>query len=135
MGCCQTKHTLLISEQDNRRIICDLAARIAIDLISVYSDNTNSPLDIYMDTTQYLFGKRMSKLADINDKQVRVYILRYITDSPNQKGVLYDSSATPLEHLKEYLAIHNLFSYPVSIEYTVHDTGTAYFDVWLNNLN
>lgn len=125
MGCCQTKHTLLISEQDNRRIICDLAARIAIDLISVYSDNTQSPLDIYMDTTQYLFGKRMSKLVDVTGKQVRVHVLRYVTDS----------RVTPLEHLKEYLAMHNLFSYPVNIEYTVHDTGTAYFDVWLNNLN
>ena len=124
-----------MSEHDNRRIICDLAARIAIDLISIYSDNTRVPIDIYMDTSQYLFGKRMSKLADINDKQVRVYILRYITDCPNQRVVLDDSSITPLEHLKEYLAMHNLLSYPVNIEYTVNDTGSAYFDIRLNSLN
>ena len=135
MGCCQTKHKLLLSARDNRRIICDLAARIAIDLISIYSDNTHSPLDIYMDASQYLFGKRMSKLVDVNDKQVRVYILRYITDCHNQSSILTNLSITPLEHLKEYLAMHNLLSYPVNIEYTVHDTGTAYFDIRLNNLN
>jgi hypothetical protein len=135
MGCCQTKHTLLLSEHDNRRIICDLAARIAIDLISVYSDNTQSPLDMYMDTSQYLFGKRMFKLADVSGKQVSVHVLRYITDTPCQQLQFADSRVTPLEHLKEYLAMHNLFSYPVNIEYTIHDTGTAYFDVRLNNLN
>lgn len=135
MGCCQTNHTLFILENDNRRIIRDLVAQIAIDLISVYSDNTQSPLDIYMDTTQYLFGKRITKLADINCKHAYVHVLRYVTDYHNQSQILANTSITPLEHLKEYLAVYNLFSYPINIEYAVHDTGTAYFDIRLNNLN
>jgi len=83
-----------------------------------------------MDETQYLFGKR-----------VPGHILRY---SPSQIAnapvhapthTLLDETQTPLEHLKEYLAMHNLLSYPVNIEYILHDTGVAYFDIRLNNLN
>jgi len=135
MGCCHTKHSLLISPNPTySRIICDLASRIAIDLISVYSDNMHSSLEIYMDNTHYLFGKRIVKSVSINDCQKQIPILRYQVSalSSNQ---LVNTDSTPLDHLKEYLAMHNLLTYPVNIEFTISDASVGYFDIRLNELS
>jgi hypothetical protein len=135
MGCCHTKHSLLIplaSTYD--RIICDLASRIAIDLISVYSDNMHSSLEIYMDNTHYLFGKRIVKSVSINDCQKQIPILRYQIDIQSVNQLVY-TNKTPLDHLKEYLAMHNLLTYPVNIEFTIKDSSFGYFDIRLNELS
>ena len=136
MGCYQTKLKFSVSEHGNSQFICDLASRIAIDLISIYSDNTHTPLAIYMDESQYLFGKRIIKSAIINDDnlQISVRALRYVAEPMPIPVAQMDGIETPLEHLKEYLAMHNLLNFPVNIEYIIHDTKLAYFDIKLNDL-
>lgn len=134
MGCCQTKRLQLTpTHHIYNRYICDLAARIAIDLISIYSDNTLSPLDIYMDEKQYLFGKRLINTITINNHKLQIPILRYSAYIV-PKSPIMDVKQTPLDHLKEYLAMHNLLGFPVNIEFTIHESGSGYFDIQLREL-
>ncbi len=128
MGCCHTKHVLRLPVSNTARQVSDLASRIAIDLISIYSDNTQTPIDIYRDERQYLFGRRVinTVIAD-NRQRIPVYTLRYMVPFINfaLDECLLTHNSTPLDLLKEYLAMHNL-SYPVDIKYIMHDTNGFY---------
>jgi hypothetical protein len=110
----------------------DLAAKIAIDLLTIYGDRTEKPYDIFIDNSHYLFGKRINC-------SMSEYRLQYPVPPRFSIDLLDNGCNNPVELLREYLALHSC-NYQIRITYSIHNPSGnlqpsgEYFEIELCNL-
>ena len=132
MGCVFSRSSYNKSRHNFMWFLNDLAFKMNIDVIGIYSNPSKTPITLYNDSNFILFGKRYVKANTYNN--FICYTLQYhIPKCYNSRNRFVNSDKPLLDILKAFF-VSKICYYPIEIKYHYNE-GKDYFEIVLFNIN